>query len=438
MNLALADLRSLPLASALVDAHGDVIACTPEWQGGGAGAAAYPVRRNRLVVCVETAAQRCTALLERLLDELDTAAAGAAPPWSLRLRMLAASLRLVAGRTVESDSGTTVDVLELAAAGIASRTALRLEVVPGATLPVRAPEAAALILVQLAVNAERHAGVDAVALVQASSAMHIRWRGAAEAANVRTARRHEERERWGLGFARIAADAIGAVVHAPFSDGGHWTVATLELGVGRLALPLAAVRHGRVVRATRAWDEETGLAPGSGLAASAPATGALAAAMDAPGAIATCGGWNARASGDLVWIAIPPDGVVDRARDVVDGLAHERALTEGVEEAGRARISALGHLLGLVLGTPIQRVPAPVWVRRMRELAGPFRLDMPIPDFGGVGAADPSVCALLAAEAGEAFEVEGDALWLRVRPSAARDPLVVPLAAQDPGRVALS
>src|SRR5207253_2904310 len=125
-----------------------------------------------------------------------------------------------------------------------------------------------------------------------------------------------------------------------------------------------------------------------------------------------------------------------RARDVLDGLAHERALTDGLGEAGRARISALGHLLGLVLGRPIQRVPAPAWVRRMRELAGPFRLDMPIPDFDGLGAADPSVCAVLAAEVGEAFEVDGDALWLRVRPSAARDPLLAPLAGQDRRRVA--
>ena len=58
----------------------------------------------------------------------------------------------------------------------------------------------------------------------------------------------------------------------------------------------------------------------------------------------------------------------------------------------------------------------------------PFRLDMSIPDFAGVGATDPSVCALLAAEVGERFEVDGDSLWLTVRPWAARDPLLSPLA----------
>ena len=437
MNLGLADLRALPLASALFDAHGDVVACTPEWRGAGPGAAAYPVRRSRLVVCVDTAAPSCAALLERLLDELDAAAMAVAAPWSLRLRMLAASLRLVAGRSVAAEGGTSDDVLQLAAAGIEARTALRLDIERGDARPVRAPEAAALILVQLAVNAERHAGVDAVTVTQAGNAVHVRWRGGIRGAHVATARRHDERERWGLGFARIAADAIGAVVHAPYTDGGV-TSATLEFGVGRLALPLAAVREGRVLRATRTWDEETRLGPGADVSVDPRATAALRAAQDAGGAIARSGGWSARAARGLVWIAIRPDDVADRARDVIDGLAHERALTDGVEEPRRARIGALGHLLGRLLGTPIQRVPAPAWVRRMRELAGPFRLDMSIPDFAGVGATDPSVCALLAAEVGERFEVDGDSLWLTVRPWAARDPLLSPLARADGGRVALS
>jgi len=438
VNLGLADLRALPLASALIDARGDVVVCTPEWRGAGPGSAAYPVRRSRLVVCVEPAAHSCAALLERLLYELDAAAVSTDAPRSLRLRMLAASLRLVAGRSVTGEAGTSADVLQLAAAGIEARTALRLHVERGDPFAVRAPEAAALILVQLAVNAERHEGVDAVTLAQGSSAVHVRWRGVARSANVTTARRHSERDRWGIGFARIAADAIGAVVHPPFADGHASTTATLELGVGRLALPLAAVRDGRVLRATRAWDEETGLHPGFDVSTDVRAGVALRAAADAAGAVASSGGWSARLADGLIWIAIPPDDVADRARDVIDGLAHERALTDGVAEPRRARIGALGHLLGLVLGRPIQRVSAPAWVRRMRELAGPFRLDMSIPDFAGVGATDPSVCALLAAEVGERFEVDGDALWLTVRPWAARDPLIAPLAGTDRSRVALS
>lgn len=435
MILGLADLRALPLCAALLDRHAEVVACTPEWRGAGPGSATYPVRRNHLVVCVDAAAPRCTALLERLLDELDIAADAVGPPWSLRLRMLAASLRLVAGRSTEREGGTSRDAMDLALAGITARTALRVAIEAGEPFHVPAPEAAALILVQLAVNAERHANADAMTLSQGESALHVRWRGMHGAA-VTTARRRAERERWGLGFARIAADALGALVHAPYADRRGTVTATLELGVGRLALPLAVLRDGRVVRATRAWDEETGLAPGSAL--DERAAGAVVAARDAAGEIAQSGGWTARLARDAVWAAVPPDDVASRARDVIDGLAHESALLAGVEEPRRARIGAIGHLLGLALGSPIQRVSAPDWVRRMRELAGPFRLSAPIPAFAGVGAADPSVCAVLAAEVGAGFELEGDSLWLRVRPEAARDPLLAPLAGADRGRIALS
>src|SRR5207237_10155192 len=138
-------------------APGDVASCTPGGRGAGPGAAAYPVRRRRLVVCVDPAAPSCAALLERLLDELDAAATAVDAPWSLRLRMLAASLRLVAGRSVAAEGGTSDDVLQLAAAGIEARTALRLDIEHGDARPVRAPEAAALILVQLAAHTERHA-----------------------------------------------------------------------------------------------------------------------------------------------------------------------------------------------------------------------------------------------------------------------------------------
>jgi len=50
VNLSLADIAELPLAAALVDSAGAVIARTPEWDGPGPGAVSYPVRSVRLVV----------------------------------------------------------------------------------------------------------------------------------------------------------------------------------------------------------------------------------------------------------------------------------------------------------------------------------------------------------------------------------------------------
>lgn len=437
MNLSLADLRDLPLAAALIASSGDVIVHTPEWQGGGPGSAAYPVRRNRLVVCCEPAAPRCTELLQLLLAELHATATELGGAQRDLVRMLASSLELVAGRAFEGDVMPARRVLDLARCGIAARTGLQVTVEARDAFEVAGGYAAALVLVQLAANAERHARAETVTLAAHANGLHVSWPGDIGAGAPPTARRHDDRERWGLGFARIAADAIGGVVHAPQRRNPGAVTATLELGVGRLTLPLAMVREGRVARATRAWDEETGALPGTSLAALPRAEHALADAQATPGRIARIDGLSARAVRDAVWLAVPPDDVAGRARDVTDGLTHERVLTEGIGEPRRSRINALAQLLGFVLGAPIQRVPSGAWVRRMRGLAAPFGLAMPVPDFDGVGATDPAVCALLAAEAGVAFEVEDDSLWLRLHPQRLADAVAAPLLGGGADRIRL-
>lgn len=440
MNLTLADLRALPFASALLGGDGEAVACTPEWRGDGPGSASYPVRRSRLVVCVEAAAPGCAALLDRVLDELDAAAAAAAPPYSPQLRMLAASLRVVAGRSVhEHDVLSVGEVLQLAQAGIEARTGLRHRVVGferGSAVAVRGGEAAALVLVQLAVNAERHDAATAVHLSAATGELRIEWQSRSPG-SVSTGRRRQDRERWGLGFARIAADAIGGVVHPPQPFGEHTVVASLEFGVPRLTLPLAAVRGGHVVRATRAWDEETGAIPGTAVITRPRVLDAAHAAATTPGSIARAATFTARQAGELTWIGVPPDDVADRARDVIDGLTHEQALVDGVAEPQRSRIHALAQLLGHALGAPLQRVPSSAWTERMRTLAPLYALSMPVPEPAGVGATDPAVSALLAAEAGERFEVDGDALWLVLRPNGSDGSLTAALLSEDRGRVRL-
>ncbi len=71
MNLSLAEIAELPLAAALVDAAGAVIARTPEWDGPGPGAVSYPVRSVRLVVRTQPASPQCDELLSRLLDSIE-------------------------------------------------------------------------------------------------------------------------------------------------------------------------------------------------------------------------------------------------------------------------------------------------------------------------------------------------------------------------------
>src|SRR6202035_5682993 len=98
VNLTLAEIAELPLAAALIDAAGAVIARTPEWDGPGPGAVSYPVRSVRLVVRTQPASAQCDELLSRLLDSIDSAALALSGVQAQRVRMLAGSLRLVAGR----------------------------------------------------------------------------------------------------------------------------------------------------------------------------------------------------------------------------------------------------------------------------------------------------------------------------------------------------
>ena len=435
MNLGLAEIPELPLAAALVDAAGEVIARTPEWDGAGLGAVAYPVRSTRLVVSTLAASPDCDALLSRLLDAIDRAAADLQGAQAQRVRMLAGSLRLVAGREAVGH-GTTGDVLDLARAGITARTALTVEAGPGSSVPVPAPEVVALVLVQLAVNAERHDAAETVRLEVDRTTFRVIWRSTGSTANVTTSRRREERERWGLGFARIAADAVGGTVYPPRPNGGDTVAATFELGLRRLALPVAAVSGGRVTRATRSWDEETAQVPGSAVDPGSRLDTLLAAAAGRPGAIVQDGGWTARAGSGATWVAVPPDDAPERARDVVAGLSHERALSDRIDEPLRGRIGGLALLLATLLGDPMPRVPIAAWTRRMAELRPAFGIEDPVPSFDGVGAIDPQVACLLAAF-GAGFEVDGDRLWLRVRPECRQDPAVRVLLRPGESRIPL-
>ena len=351
-----------------------------------------------------------------------------------RVRILAASLRLVAGREA-GGWGTTDAVIDLARAGITARTELAVDVVTGAVRPVQAPEVAALVLVQLAVNAERHDAAERVRLEVDKTTFRVVWRRAGDDVRVRTARRRADRERWELGFARIAADAIGGTVYPPRLLGGGDVAAILEMGVRRLALPIAAVRDGRICRATRSWDEETSLAPGSAALGGTRLGVLCAAADDEPGRIVG-DDWTARSGARETWVAVPPDDSAIRARDVVTGLIHERAHADRLDEPARSTIGALGLLLATLLGEPMPRVPIATWTRRMAELAPAFGIAMPIPCFDGVGAVDPRVVAFLAASA-QGFEIEGDRLWLRIREECLDDAAVRVLLRPGEDRIPL-
>ncbi len=159
---------------------------------------------------------------------------------------------------------------------------------------------------------------------------------------------------------------------------------------------------------------------------------------DDPGTIATVEGWCARTGRAGTWVMIPPDGVVERARDVLDGMVHERALWDGVPEPARSRIVALAAIVGSMLGVDLERVPGDTWNRRARAVADAYGLAMPVPVFHGVGAIDPRVALLVARECGEALEADGDELYLRVRRDSRDHPLALALLADGDSAIKLS
>lgn len=421
MNLTLGEVAELPAAAALFDLDGALIAATPEWRGAGPGTVRYAARTTTLLLATETADAGSAELVERLLGELDAAGASVVGDQRRRVAMLTASLRLVMGRSVAT-LGTSHDVIDLALAGIRARTSLQVTVAGQPAFAVPSPEAAALCLLQLAVNAERHTHTSQLTLVQDGQAFHAVWPGRAGRGGASTARRHDDRRGWGLGFARIAADAMGAALHPPRDSGDGMVVATLELGMRDLAWPVAEVRNGMVRKGTRAWDEETRCLPGSRVQADTRLQLCVDAAAARPGQVVRRDGWSARRAGDHTWVGVPPDDVIDRARDVLTGMAHERALWEGIGEPRQSRVFAVAALLGARLGIPLPRAPARSWNRRMAQLAPAFRLSEGVPQVLGQGAVDPRIAAYLASELGAGFVDDGADLLLRIRAGGGEDP----------------
>jgi hypothetical protein len=415
LNLTIAEIRELPLAAALLDRDEEVIAATPEWCGTGPGTVLYALRGTRLAVATAAADRASAALLDRLLSAMEATADALEGTQRLRVAMLASSLRVVAGRRIAT-VGTSHDVIDLAVAGISARTALEIRVEGRPASRVDAPEVVALALVQLAVNAERHTRTTFVTLIQEGGAFHVAWPGACAGPTPTNQRSHRDRQGWGLGFCRIAADTLGGAVYPPADRGDGTVAATVELGLRDLALPVAAIRGQRVLKATRTWDEETGCPPGATVEPGSRLATCVESAGGARGTVTRRDGWTSRLGRGRTWVAIPPDDIVERARDVLDGIAHERALWDGIPAGLQVPVFALTSLLAARLGTPLPRVPARIWNHRMAAFGSSLGLRMEVPQLTALGALDPRIAAYLAAELGVAMVADGDDLLLGIRP----------------------
>lgn len=417
MRIDPAEFSELPLPAALLDRARQPVAQTPEWQGLAPGAVSYHAGHGHLVVgAPDPAGTELQPVLRQLLDALETDTAGLGGRETAQRRLLAAGLRLMAGEPV-TETGDGDQVMSLAEIGIAARTEPPLRVVRGPGTEeqdVPGPAVIALALVQLAVNAARHergeggAAIPGVALrVEAGPAFQVEWPGR-KVAPVRTQRHVRRRERWGLGYVRMAADALGGS-HLPPAPVRPGVVGTgLSLGGRNLTLPLACCEHGSLTRRTRAWDQElhdAGVGPERWAAL-------VEEAIRRPGEIVGDGMLVARSGEGLrVWLAVPPELGADRVADVLRGLDHERLLLHA-PEPGSSRLHALNLLVRHGLGEEFPTCYASEWHARFP--AACQALGIPAPDVDAPVRPDPVLTAWLLAEyGGQVYADEDGRVWFR-------------------------
>jgi hypothetical protein len=414
VRLEPSEVPGLPLPAALAGDDGEVVAVTPEWAGRCPGTLSYRAGAGHLLVAPDAPAPELDVLMGRLLDELRRAAAALAGDAALQATVLAAGLALVAGRPAGAEPpGTAEEVVALTAAAVRARTQDLLVQVVGPLPPVSvpAPAAIALALVQLAVNAQQHEDAERVLLrAGAGPTFAVEWPGRPGPAGAVRSHRHAlRRERWGWGYVRMVADALGGAALPPGPAGHGLTGACVGLGSARLGLPLACVRDGRVERATQAWDEDPGM-PAQGDPAAGPLAALVEAAAEQPGRIAYAGLYRARLRRERTWAVLAPESGSTRARDLLRGLHHERALWSAPEPHA-TRVSALTTLLEVAMGEPWPSAPPSVFREGLPAACAALGIDPPEP-LDVVAPPDPRAVALLLAEAGGRLERRGDEVWL--------------------------
>lgn len=418
MRLDPAELPELPLPAALLDQRRRVVVTTPEWRGATPGCVTYYAGHGHLAVGPSQPPDPdLQVVLEEFLAELDRTAERLEPADAGRVRVLTGGLRLVAGEPLsEADRGSSTETLELASLAIEARVNPPLNVFVAdhdPPLDVPAPAVVALALVQFAVNVAQHERVDAAGARRVQSvsvraapgpSFHLEWESEApESVGVRTGRHVQRRARWGLGYVRMAADALGGTALPPAPAGPDRQSVGFGLGARNLTLPLACLEDGRLTRSTRAWDQEHQLAGGS-LDGSVEAL--VQEARAAGGAIVERDFHAARAvpGADRVWIVMPPEVGEDRVRDVLRGLDHERLLLTAPQPQATT-LHALNAVLRHGLGEQLATCSAAEWRRRFPAACSALGVEPPsLPDC--LSYPDPYLTAWLLARVGGRLEVD--------------------------------
>ena len=426
MRLETSEVPALPLPAVLVDPDGNVMAHTPEWVGRCPGTVAFQAGQSHLLVSPDAPVPELDLLMDRLLAELRGAATGLNGDERLRMHVLTAGLELVGGRPpAQGSRGTAEEVLTLALAAIRTRArGLGVQIagpLPRVTVP--ATGALALALVQLAVNAWRHEDAPRVMLrVDRGPTFTVEWPAPTPARVQLSTHRHLlRRAGWGWGYVQMVADALGATALPPAPTGPGTMGACVSLGAPRLGLPVAVIQEERVARSTQAWDQDPQRA-GFGRRVDGVLARLVAEASVQPGRIVYADLYRARLDRWRTWVVLTPESGSTRARDLLAGLQHERALWRAPEPHA-TRASALATLLQVAMGDPWPSVPPAVFADVFPAACASLGVAPPQP-VDAVAYPEPRVAALLLAELGGQLFRQGEEAWLVTGPGAAANPLL--------------
>lgn len=427
MRLDPAEFQELPLPAALLDQRRQPIASTPEWRGWSPGDVVYFAGFGHLVAGADgTADPVLRAVLGELLEALGRLQDELPYEEASRLRILVAGLRVVAGEPLEDgDRGTSDEVLDLTRLGVAARATPAVAVHSEPARPpldVPAPAVVALALVQLIVNVSRHEWTDEarsrrveeVTLRAAPGpSFFVEWASErTSTGRVSTHRHVDRRRRWGLGYVRLAADALGGTALPPAPTGDGRAAVGFGLGARNLALPLCCEDAGVASRTTRAWDQEHDDPDQD----REPLAALRERAQARPGRIVADRYHTARAVAgtERVWMAMPPEAGAARVRDALRGLDHERALLQAPQPHA-TRLHALNVLLraGLGEGDAITTCYRQDWLRRFPPAMQALGLPVPVVRDAAVYP-DPLLAAWLLAEYGGGLDVDATgSVWYR-------------------------
>lgn len=414
----------LPLPAALADPNGNLVATTPEWQGAGLEVVAYRAGHGSLLVgAVSPPPPGVESLVDQLLGEVERAAAATSSDSARTSRVLAAGLRLVAGKPVGREGTAGVqDLFELVDAAVRARTqGLRMEFVPTVReLTIEAPASLALALVQLAVNARTHDGATTVRIsVEPGPVFEVEWHSdRTQPVTPRTHRHQRDRSRWGWGYVRMVADLLGGAAIPPRAKGDGYMGAAISLGSRSLTLPLGVMNaDGKVLRRTSSWAQEILRSdPREAAVVTTNLARLVSAARRSPGAIVYWDLYSARTTEGETWMALPPETGTNRAVDVLRGLDHERSLW-AAPEPHATRVAALTRLLQRTLGEPWPGFDPASWARLFPAACTALGIT-PSPLTGALVFPDPRVAALLLAEVGGELVVADGGVSFRPKPEA--------------------